>query len=269
VNREKEKTWKSEEQGISLSNKTIDCVKPEEFTGRKVVQLLEKSGLEIREDEFVSLTARKLNGNPFALLVAIIISQNTTDKAAIKAYKRLNTLLEGSVVPEKIIELGPEKIEESLRPAGLSKQKARWIYEAAKAIQSNGGERILIEKPTRELREILLNIPGIGNKTVDVFLSQLRGEQVFAVDTHARRIAKRWCLEKTDNYDKISRAFSEFFKGEDLVKAHKLVIALGRKWCTARNPRCMECPLREICPYAVQYLSSTTKQEKSTGQNKK
>ncbi len=245
------------------------CVKPEDFTGKRVIQLLEKSGLEIREDEFVSLTARKLNGNPFALLVAIIISQNTTDKAAIKAYKRLNEVLGGRVTPEKIVELGQERIEEPLRPAGLSKQKAKWIYEAAKAILDNGGERILTEKPPGELRQILLKIPGIGKKTVDVFLSQVRGEQVFAVDTHARRIAKRWCLEETNNYDRISKAFSKFFKGEDLVKAHKLIIALGRKWCIARKPKCEECPLREICPYAVRHLSSTTKQEKNTGQSRK
>ena len=249
--------------------KTTGCVRPESFTGRRVIQLLEKSGLEIREDEFVSLTARKLNGNPFALLVAIIISQNTTDKAAIKAYKRLNEMLGGRLTPEKIVELGQERIEEPLRPAGLSRQKARWIYEAARAIIDNGGERILTEKPPDELRQILLKIPGIGKKTVDVFMSQVRGEQVFAVDTHARRIAKRWCLEDTNNYDRISKAFSEFFKGEDLVKAHKLVIALGRKWCIARKPKCKECPLREICPYAVQHSSSTTKQEKNIGLSRK
>ncbi len=249
--------------------KTTGCVRPEGFTGRRVIQLLEKSGLEIREDEFVSLTARKLNGNPFALLVAIIISQNTTDKAAIKAYKQLNEMLGGRLTPEKIVELGQEHIEEPLRPAGLSRQKARWIYEAARAIIDNGGERILAEKPPDELRQILLKIPGIGKKTVDVFMSQVRGEQVFAVDTHARRIAKRWCLEDTNNYDRISKAFSEFFKGEDLVKAHKLVIALGRKWCIARKPKCKECPLREICPYAVQHSSSTTKQEKNIGLSRK
>ncbi|MEB3825394.1 MAG: hypothetical protein LRS47_01845, partial [Desulfurococcales archaeon] len=62
-------------------------MKSEGFTGRQVIDLLEKSGLEIREEDYVSLVSKKLDGNPFAFLIAIIISQNTTDKAAIRAYK--------------------------------------------------------------------------------------------------------------------------------------------------------------------------------------
>ncbi|MCE4606161.1 MAG: endonuclease III [Desulfurococcales archaeon] len=246
-----------------------DCVIPEDFTGHKVIELLEEVGLEIREDEFVSLVSKKLNGNPFALLVAIILSQNTTDKAAIYAYTRLHKLLRGNITPDRMIELGPELIELPIRPAGLSGQKSKWIVEVAKRIKELGGEKILVELPPEELRKILKKMPGIGKKTLDVFLSQMRGEQVFAVDTHAKRIAQRWCLTNSSNYKEISLKLTEFFQGEDLVRAHKLVIALGRKWCTARNPKCRECPLREICPYAVRRLSSTTKRGKNTGQNKK
>jgi len=251
------------------NNDNKNCIKPEDFNGHKVIELLEKSGLEIREDEFVSLVSKKLNGNPFALLVAIILSQNTTDKAAIYAYTRLHKLLRGNITPDRIIELGPELIELPIRPAGLFIQKSKWIVEVAKRIKELGGEKILVELPPDELRKILKKMPGIGKKTLDVFLSQMRGDQVFAVDTHAKRIAQRWCLINSSSYKKISLTLTEFFKGEDLVKAHKLVIALGRKWCTARNPKCQECPLREICPYAAQRLLSTTKQEKNTGQNKK
>ncbi|MCE4614329.1 MAG: endonuclease III [Desulfurococcales archaeon] len=253
----------------SISDNNKECFKPEGFTGHKVIELLGKSGLEIREDEFVSLVSKKLNGNPFALLVAVILSQNTTDKAAIYAYTRLHKLLRGNITPKRVIELGPELIELPIRPAGLSSQKSKWIVEVAKCIQELGGEKILVELPPEELRRILKKMPGIGKKTLDVFLSQMRREKVFAVDTHAKRISQRWCLTKSNNYKKISRALTEFFEGEDLVRAHKLVIALGRKWCTARNPKCKECPLREICPYAAQHSLSTTKLEKSIGQSKK
>jgi endonuclease-3 len=73
---------------------------------------------------------------------------------------------------------------------------------------------------------------------------------VFAVDTHAMRIAKRWGLvgEKA-GYDEVSKALLEFFGPEKAEEAHRLIIALGRRYCTARNPRCSECPLRDICPY--------------------
>ena len=245
------------------------CRKPEELTGRKVIELLEKTGLKIREDDYVSLVSKKLDGNPFAFLVAIIISQNTTDKAAIRAYKRLHSLLRGRIIPEKVVSMGPELMELALNPAGLARQKSQTIYNAARRILELGGERILVETEPRKLKEILKSIPGIGEKTIDVYLSQMKGEKVFAVDTHARRVAHRWCLTTSNNYNTISQVLSDFFKGEDLVKAHKLLIALGRKWCRAKKPRCEECPLREICPYAARHLSYTTKQAKSTGQNKK
>ena len=254
----------------SNSNGNEDaCVKPEGFTGRQVIDLLEKSGLEIREEDYVSLVSKKLDGNPFAFLIAIIISQNTTDKAAIRAYKRLHSLARGKIVPEKMVSLGPELIEFALHPAGLARQKSDSIYNISRKLIELGGEKVLSESDPKKLREILKSLPGIGDKTIDVYLSQMRGENVFAVDTHARRIAHRWCLTKSRSYRVISQVLTDFFKGEDLVKAHKLLIALGRKWCKAKKPRCEECPLREICPYAAQRLSYTTRQARSTGQNKK
>jgi len=147
-----------------------------------------------------------------------------------------------------VLGIPEEELVELIRPAGLPRQKARAIRELAKRLLEEGGERILVEKPWRELRSWLLRVPGVGPKTADVFLSFYRGAPVFAVDTHALRIAKRWGLvgEKA-GYDEASRALLEYLGPSD--EAHRLLIALGRRYCTARSPRCGECPLRDLCPY--------------------
>jgi len=217
-------------------------------SGKEVYRRL-SSALKPDWREYVVLVADKLDGDkhPFAVLAAIILSQNTSDKNSIKAYYRLRE--EIGVSPEAILSAPLEKLVEAIRPAGLPNQKARSLKEAAKKILEAGGERILLEMPWEKLREFLLTIPGVGEKTVDVFLSVKRRAPVFAVDTHALRIAKRWGLvPQKAGYKEASKALLEFFGPEISEEAHRLIIALGRRYCKARRPLCNECPLRDICP---------------------
>ena len=223
----------------------------ERASGEEVFRRL-SSALKPRWDEYVVLVADRSDGNPFAVLAAIILSQNTSDKNSIRAYQRLRGRL-GRVTPEAILSLPEEELIEVIRPAGLPRQKARALREAARRILEAGGEKVLLEMPPEELRRFLLAIPGVGKKTADVFLSFYRKAPVFAVDTHALRIAKRWGLVGPKaGYDEASEALLRFFGPERAEEAHRLIIALGRRYCTARNPRCSECPLRDICPYAAQ-----------------
>ncbi|MET1101455.1 MAG: endonuclease III [Pyrodictiaceae archaeon] len=219
-------------------------------TGREVFERLQRT-LATNLEEYVALVALDLDGSrkPFAVLVSIILSQNTNDKNSIRAYKQLREMI--GVSPEELLKAPLEKIMEAIRPAGLARQKARTIKETARRIIEAGGEKILLEMPWEELRVFLLSIPGIGKKTADVFLSLVRKAPVFAVDTHAARIARRWRLvgEKA-SYDEVSKALLEFFGPELSEKAHRLLIALGRRYCRARRPRCTSCPLRDICPSA-------------------
>ncbi len=220
----------------------------EQASSEEVYKRLEKS-LSPNWREYVVLVADKLDGeeHPFAVLVAIILSQNTSDKNSIKAYYRLRESI--GVSPEAILEAPLEKLVEAIRPAGLPNQKARSLKEAARRIIEAGGEHILLEMPWKELRKFLLSIPGVGEKTADVFLSVKRRAPVFAVDTHAMRIAKRWGLvPPSAGYQEVSEALLRFFGPERSEEAHRLIIALGRRYCRARNPLCNECPLRDICP---------------------
>ena len=219
-------------------------------SGEEVYRVLEEY-LEDDWREYVALVAEKLDGgrNPFAVLVGIILSQNTNDRNSIKAYMSLRERI--GVRPEDIASADIREIEEAIRIAGLARQKSRALKEAAKKILEAGGEKVLLEMDWRDLRRLLLSIKGVGKKTADVFLSLVRGAPVFAVDTHAMRIARRWGLvgEKA-GYDEVSRALLEFFGPERSEKAHRLIIALGRRYCRARNPLCDKCPLRRWCPYA-------------------
>ncbi len=216
-------------------------------TGARVLEALRRS-LRVDWRDYAALIPLKEDGSPFAVLIAVILSQNTNDKNAIAAYRRLRSRV--GVRPEDILSAPREAIEEAIRPSGMYRQKASAIIGAAKAVVEAGGEKALETLPPEEVRRILEGVKGIGRKTVDVFLNVTRGVEVFAVDTHAQRIAWRWGLApRKASYEKVSTALASFFNGQDLGEAHRLLIALGRTYCTARRPRCSECPLREVCPY--------------------
>lgn len=220
-------------------------------SGSEVLRIL-RARLKPDWRDYVALVSERLDGNPFAILVSIILSQNTSDKNSIQAYREFRRAI--GTRPEDVLNSSLEDIERAIRKAGLARQKARSIKELAKAITEWGGESVLLEKPPEEVRNMLLSIPGVGPKTADVFLSLVRrAEGIFAVDTHAARIARRWGLAREKaKYDEVSKALYEFFGPGVSEEAHRLLIALGREYCTARNPRCAECPLKSVCPSAPQ-----------------
>ncbi len=215
--------------------------------GKEILRRLQET-LEFRENEFVSLVANK-SGNPFEVLVATIISQNTNDRNTIKAMNRLKTLL-GRVDPEKIEELPLKKLEEILKPAGLYRQKAKVIKEAASFLKEGKLNRILRIENLEEARKELMSLPGVGPKTADVVLSLTSSKPTIAVDRHIARISLRLGLVKNDNYNDIRNALISLFCSEDYLKAHLLLIKLGRTYCRPKNPKCDKCPLRDLCEYA-------------------
>jgi len=220
----------------------------ERASGKEVLRIL-KEKLSYDWKEYVVLVASNLDRNPFPILISIILSQNTNDVNSIKAYIELRSKIGVSI--DDILNSRLEDLEEAIRVAGLYKQKARAIRELAEKLRKVGGEEFLVRESPERVREFLLSIEGIGPKTADVFLSLYRKAPYFAVDTHARRIAIRWGLvgDKA-SYSEVSRALLEFFGPEETEIAHRLLIALGRRYCRARSPKCRECPLRDLCPYA-------------------
>ena len=143
-----------------------------------------------------------------------------------------------------------DELIECICPAGLHRIKGLRIKEISKILterNQNSLEEIL-NKSCGEAREELLNLPGVGTKTADVVLSFVAQCNVFAVDTHIRRIVKRWGLVKENaTYEKIRESLESLIKPKERLKVHLMLIEFGREVCGARRPKCEVCPVSKYC----------------------
>ncbi len=187
--------------------------------------------------------------NYYKILIATILSQNTNDKNSIRAFKNLEE--EIGIEPSKILNTDTERLAEVIRIGGLHKIKAKKIKLATKIIQENYGGDLskIMDLPYEEARDILLKIPGIGDKTADILLLKM-GYPSFPVDTHIKRITKRLGLvNQNARYMEISNVWKKSIPVNLYLDAHMELIAFGRKICKAKNPRCDICPLKSSCRY--------------------
>ncbi|MFM1655299.1 endonuclease III [Brevibacillus sp. B_LB10_24] len=188
---------------------------------------------------------------PFELLIATILSAQCTDK-------RVNEITEPLFAkynqPEHFLHLSQEEMEELIKGLGLYKNKSKNILETC---------RILYEKYNGEVPQThseLEALPGVGRKTANVVLSNAFGVPAIAVDTHVFRVANRLGLANSDNVDETERQLMKRIPREKWSDAHHWLIWHGRRLCSARNPQCGSCPLREDCKFA----RSAAKEQKKT-----
>lgn len=220
----------------------------EVLRGEDVLRIL-RENFKPDISEYVVLVASSIGEGAFPVLVSVILSQNTNDRNSIRAFQELRRRV--GVKLEDILRASLDDIADSIRVAGLWRQKAETIKRVAELVAKLGGEGFLLREDPFRVREELLKVKGVGFKTVDVFLSVTRRAPVFAVDTHAMRVALRWGLARRRSYEEVSRALLEYFGAENSEEAHRLIIALGRRVCKARRPRCSECPLAGYCPTSL------------------
>ncbi|MCS7102950.1 MAG: endonuclease III [Candidatus Korarchaeum sp.] len=215
---------------------------------RKGDEILRRLSQEFnpRDEEYASLLSFR-EGNLFEVLVTTVISQNTNDRNTMKVLRRMREKF-GTVTPERILETRTEELENIIRPAGLYRQKAKYLKEIVKEL-SGGALKDILEKDLEEARRRLISIPGIGPKTADVLLSVVSKGSI-AVDRHIARVSLRLGITDRKDYESIRRALMELFDEKDYLKAHLLLIKLGRVYCRPRNPKCQECPLRDICVFS-------------------
>ncbi len=191
----------------------------------------------------------------FEFIVGVMLSQNTSDKNAIRAYQRLLEKYGNPITPEAILNSSLRDLEDAIRPAGMYRMRARKILQLAKLFVEEGLEEklkdILPRLPVDEARRLLTGLSGIGVKTADVILSQYFGKHVFPIDTHIRRITSRLGYIRSRRYEDISKWWMEIIPEEHYVEAHLLLITHGRRICRARNPSCDKCLLRKICKYGL------------------
>jgi len=187
--------------------------------------------------------------DPFKNLVLTVLSQNTSEANCVRAYKGLSAKFE--VKPNVLSSAKEADIREAIRSGGLYNVKAKRIKELSKAVLEKFGGNIasVLTLPKEEARKRFMELPGIGPKTADVLLANRHGYgQVFVVDTHMDRIAKRLGLVKPDaKYEEIQKALQNFIPWDKGERVGGLFWLLAKYTCKAQNPKCSECLLIESC----------------------
>jgi len=199
--------------------------------------------------ELASEVERRRKRDPFKTLVHTMLSQITNRENTLAAYRRLEELV--GVEPERLARAPLELIEEAIRPAGLYKRRAQRIKDVANEILDKFGGDLesLSRLDTKELREVLRALPGVGAKTADVLLLFSYGRPVMPVDTHIARIAKRIGLvNESAGYEEIRSKLESAIPADAMAFAHLALIEFGRRICKPRRPRCEKCSISDVCP---------------------
>jgi len=191
------------------------------------------------------------SSDPFKHIIITVLSQNTSEVNCIRAYKGLSAKFE--ITPEALAHANQEELKEAIRSGGLYNLKSKRIKELSKAVLEKFGGDIapVLSLPKREAKERLMELPGIGNKTADVLLTDYYTyKEVIPIDTHYDRLAKRLGLVKQDaKYEETQNALTNFIPKEKRDRTAGLLWLLAKHTCRVRNPKCYECPLNQLCLY--------------------
>lgn len=175
--------------------------------------------------------------NAYTLLVAIVLSAQSTDKGVNKATKELFKIAD---TPQKMLDLGIDKLKEHIKTIGLYNNKAKNIIALSQT---------LVDKCNGDVphnREIVESLAGVGRKTANVLFNVWWNEPTVAVDTHVLRLAKR--LELSDETTPLG-VEKDLNKLPDEYKKHlnHWLVLFGRYTCKAQKPNCTECPIAKFC----------------------
>jgi endonuclease-3 len=195
-----------------------------------------------------------LREEPLGSLIWTVLSQNTTDLTAERAYRNLRRAFP---CWPAALEARRGSIEAAIRVSGLARQKARTIQEFLARLEREKGRlslAFLRRMPADRAMEWLTASPGVGPKTAAVVLLFACGQPVFPVDTHIRRVAGRlgFVPEGTPAH-RVQEALAPLVRpsAAAVAQLHLDMIWLGRRICHPRDPECPICPLRDLCRYAL------------------
>ncbi|MGW5500562.1 MULTISPECIES: endonuclease III [unclassified Streptomyces] len=177
--------------------------------------------------------------NPFQLVVATVLSAQTTD---LRVNQTTPALFAKYPTPEDLAAAVPEEVEEILRPTGFFRAKTKSVIGLSKALVEDFGGEV----PGR--LEDLVKLPGVGRKTAFVVLGNAFGRPGITVDTHFQRLVRRWQWTAETDPDKIEATVGALFPKSDWTDLSHHVIWHGRRICHARKPACGACPIAPLCP---------------------
>jgi endonuclease-3 len=209
------------------------------FPTKKVPKDVALQELAILEKTYPQAVTALDYGNPFQLLIAVILSAQTTDA---RVNMITPVLFKKYPKPENLAKAKQEDVEEIIKSSGFFRMKARNIIAASQALveQHNG------EVPRN--RDALESLAGVGRKTASVVMSVAFEEAAIAVDTHVFRVAHRLGLTLGKTPLEVERDLEAIVPRDKWRHAHHWLILHGRAICKAPTPLCGQCPVNEICP---------------------
>ena len=172
--------------------------------------------------------------DPFTLLVAVLLSAQTTDA---QVNKVTPALFARASAPEAMARLSVDEILGCIRACGLAPTKAKNVKKLAETLVAEYGGHV-----PADLEE-LEKLPGVGHKTASVVMSQAFGVPAFPVDTHIHRLAARWKLSNGRNVEQTERDLKKVFPREEWSRRHLQIIYFGREYCPARGHEKERCPV--------------------------
>ncbi|MEE6269568.1 MULTISPECIES: endonuclease III [Streptomyces] len=177
--------------------------------------------------------------NPFELLVATVLSAQTTD---LRVNQTTPRLFAACPTPEDMAAIPPEQLEELIRPTGFFRAKAKSLIGLSTALRDRFGGEV----PGR--LEDLVTLPGVGRKTANVVLGNAFGVPGITVDTHFGRLARRFGWTTAQDAEKVEADVAEIFPKSDWTMLSHRVVFHGRRVCHSRKPACGACPIAPLCP---------------------
>src|SRR6476469_5324063 len=187
-----------------------------------------------------SPTTELESGNPYQLLVAVVLSAQATD-ASVNIATR--PLFERIKTPQQMVEFGEDALRQAIKTIGLFNTKAKNVIALSQALTEKYGSEV------PRTRDDLQSLPGVGRKTANVVLNTAFGEETFAVDTHVFRVCNRTGLAPGKTVDEVEAKLDRIVPQPFRRDAHHWLILHGRYTCKARLPECWRCPVIDLCRY--------------------
>lgn len=196
--------------------------------------------LRILADEYPAPQTELDYKTPFQLLIATILSAQTTDK---QVNKVTTELFAQYSKPEDFLDLTPEELAEEIQGVGLYHNKSKYILKTCQKLVNEHDSQV------PQTREELMELSGVGRKTANVVLSCAFEFDAIAVDTHVFRVTNRLGIADSDNVRRTEEELMEKLPQNKWSAAHHWFIFHGREVCKARNPQCSKCPVNHLCDY--------------------
>jgi endonuclease-3 len=211
------------------------------ITVKKVPKAVAQKIMDLLQNKYPDAQCELNFKTPFQLLIATILSAQTTD---VSVNKVTGTLFKEFPDAKALAQAKPKRIREIIRPTGYYNAKAANIQACAQKLLEEFGSEV------PQTQEELVKLPGVGRKTANVVLGVAYDIPGWTIDTHVQRLSRRLGFSKETDPLKIEKDLDKLFPNQDWSKLSITLIFHGRRICFARKPACHLCPVDKLCPSA-------------------